>query len=98
MGKSEPDLQPRAVSCTARMTLAFDVANSLEAARVKGVEPPISARLDVLIVPNLEAGNLLYKQLVHFADAECAGVVPGAKVPIVLTSRAAPPAAAGARA
>ena len=71
--------------------LAFDIAISIEAARIKGIESPIPERPDVLIVPNLEAGNLLYKQLVYLAGAECAGVVLGTKVPVVLTSRADSP-------
>lgn len=68
--------------------LSFDVAVSLEAARIKGMHLRNVERPDILIVPNLEAGNMLYKQLVHFAHAECAGVVLGTRVPIVLTSRA----------
>jgi len=68
--------------------LAFDVAISGEAARIKGLTSPVSERPDILIVPNLEAGNLLYKQLVYLAKAECAGIILGAAVPIILTSRA----------
>jgi phosphate acetyltransferase len=68
--------------------LSFDVAVSLEAARIKGMDLRYGGRPDILIVPNLEAGNMLYKQLVHFAHAECAGIVLGTRVPIVLTSRA----------
>lgn len=73
--------------------LAFDVAISQEAARIKGLQSPVCARPDLLIVPNLEAGNLLYKELVYLAGAECAGVVLGTRVPIVLTSRADSPRA-----
>ncbi len=68
--------------------LSFDVAVSLEAARIKGVELRNAGHPDILIMPNLEAGNMLYKQLVYFAHAECAGIVLGTRVPIVLTSRA----------
>jgi phosphate acetyltransferase len=71
--------------------LAFDIAISIEAARIKGVESPIPQRPDILIVPNLEAGNLLYKQLVYLAGSECAGVVLGTRVPVVLTSRSDSP-------
>lgn len=71
--------------------LAFDIAISIEAARIKGIDSPIPQRPDILIVPNLESGNLLYKQLVYLAGAECAGVVLGTRVPIVLTSRADSP-------
>ena len=68
--------------------LAFDIAMSIEAARIKGIELPVADGPDILIVPNLEAGNILYKQLVYLAKAECAGVVLGTTVPIILTSRA----------
>jgi phosphate acetyltransferase len=68
--------------------LAFDNAISLEAAHIKGIDSKISGNCDILIVPNLEAGNMLYKQLVYLAGAECAGLVLGTKVPIVITSRA----------
>lgn len=68
--------------------LSFDVAVSAVAARVKGVVLRSDLRPDILVVPNLEAGNMLYKQLVYLAGAECAGVILGTKVPIVLTSRA----------
>lgn len=68
--------------------LSFDIAISLEAARIKGMDLRNGGRPDILIVPNLEAGNMLYKQLVYVAQAECAGIVLGTRVPIVLTSRA----------
>lgn len=68
--------------------LAFDIAISLEAAAIKGISPPIGEPPDILIVPNLEAGNLLYKQLVYLAGAQCAGIVLGTKIPVILTSRA----------
>jgi phosphate acetyltransferase len=68
--------------------LSFDVAISLEAAQIKGVDLHNRARPDIFIMPNLEAGNMLYKQLVYLAHAECAGIVAGTRVPIVVTSRA----------
>lgn len=68
--------------------LALDLAVSIEAARIKGFKSPMSERSDILIVPNLETGNILYKQLVYLAKAECAGVVLGATIPVILTSRA----------
>ena len=68
--------------------LAFDNAVSLEAARAKGIVSPVAGRADILVVPDLEAGNMLAKQLEYLADADMAGVVLGARVPIVLTSRA----------
>ncbi len=68
--------------------LAFDNAVSLEAARAKGIVSPVAGRADILVVPDLEAGNMLAKQLEYLADAEMAGVVLGARVPFILTSRA----------
>ncbi len=68
--------------------LAFDNAVSLEAARSKGIVSPVAGQADILVVPDLEAGNMLAKQLVYFAEAEMAGIVLGARVPIMLTSRA----------
>lgn len=70
--------------------LAFDNAISLEAARTKGIVSPVAGQADVLVVPDLEAGNMLAKQLIYFAGATAAGLVLGARVPIVLTSRADP--------
>jgi len=68
--------------------LAFDNAISLEAARTKKINSPVAGRADVLLVPDLEAGNMLAKQLVYLAGADAAGIVLGARVPIILTSRA----------
>jgi len=70
--------------------LGFDNAVSREAAAIKGIESPVAGNADVLLVPNLESGNFLFKQMVHFMDAVAAGIVMGAAVPIVLTSRADP--------
>lgn len=67
--------------------LAFDNAVSLTAAEVKGIESPVAGRADVLVAPDLEAGNILAKQLEYFARAEAAGIVVGARIPIILTSR-----------
>jgi phosphate acetyltransferase len=68
--------------------LAFDNAISEEAARIKKINSPVAGRADILLVPDLEAGNMLAKQLSYLADADAAGIVLGARVPIVLTSRA----------
>jgi len=68
--------------------LAFDNAISEEAARIKKINSPVAGRADILLVPDLEAGNMLAKQLAYLADADAAGIVLGARVPIVLTSRA----------
>lgn len=70
--------------------LAFDNAVSPEAARIKGIKSLVAGQADVLVVPNLEAGNMLAKQLEYLGHATCAGIVMGARVPIVLTSRADP--------
>jgi len=68
--------------------LAFDNAISPEAARTKGIVSPVAGQADILLVPDLEAGNMLAKQLIYFANADAAGLVLGARVPIILTSRA----------
>lgn len=68
--------------------LALDNAVDKEAARIKKIKSPVAGEADVLLVPNIEAGNMVYKNLVFMADAQMAGLVVGAKVPIILTSRA----------
>jgi len=68
--------------------LAFDNAMSAENARTKGITSLVSGAPDILVVPDIEAGNMLYKQLVYFSGAFAAGIVLGAKVPVILTSRA----------
>jgi phosphate acetyltransferase len=68
--------------------LGFDNAVSAEAARTKGIESQVAGDADLLLVPDLNAGNLLYKSFVYIGGGECAGLVLGARVPIVLTSRA----------
>jgi phosphotransacetylase len=68
--------------------LAFDNAISKEAARVKGIKSEVAGDPDILLVPDLEAGNMLAKQLSFLANADSAGLVLGARVPIILTSRA----------
>jgi len=67
--------------------LAFDNAISKEAAKIKGIESEVAGDPDILLVPDLEAGNILAKQLILLANADSAGLVLGARVPIVLTSR-----------
>jgi phosphotransacetylase/acyl dehydratase len=71
--------------------LAFDNAINLDAAKEKGIVSAVAGQADILIVPDLEAGNLLAKQLTFMGGAEAAGVVMGASVPIILTSRADSP-------
>ncbi|TDK62764.1 bifunctional enoyl-CoA hydratase/phosphate acetyltransferase [Sapientia aquatica] len=68
--------------------LAFDNAVSVEAAKTKGIVSPVAGFADIFLVPDIEAGNMLAKQLEYLADAEIAGIVLGARVPIILTSRA----------
>ena len=68
--------------------LAFDNAISLEAAKIKKIDSPVAGRANVLIVPDLEAGNMLAKSLIYLSGADAAGIVLGARVPIILTSRA----------
>jgi phosphate acetyltransferase len=68
--------------------LAFDNAVSADAAKIKGIVSPVAGRADILVVPDLEAGNMLAKQVEYLAGAQMAGIVLGARVPIVLTSRA----------
>ena len=68
--------------------LAFDNAISKEAARTKGIASPVAGDADILLAPDLEAGNMLAKQLSFLANADSAGLVLGARVPVVLTSRA----------
>ena len=73
--------------------MAFDLAVSEEAARTKGFVSPVAGQADILVVPDLEAGNMLAKQLEYLAGAQVAGIVLGARVPIMLTSRADGPLA-----
>ena len=68
--------------------LAFDNAISPEAARIKGIKSPVAGQAQILVVPNLEAGNMLAKNLSFLSRADAAGIVLGARVPIILTSRA----------
>jgi phosphotransacetylase len=68
--------------------LAFDNAISKEAAEIKGIRSEVAGDADILLVPDLEAGNILAKQLSFLANADAAGIVLGARVPIILTSRA----------
>lgn len=68
--------------------LAFDNAISLDAARTMGIVSPVAGQADILVVPDIESGNMLAKQLAYLADALAAGIVLGARVPIALNSRA----------
>ena len=68
--------------------LALDNAISPDAARIKGIVSPVAGQAQILVVPDLEAGNMLAKNLSFMANADAAGIVLGARVPIILTSRA----------
>jgi phosphate acetyltransferase len=68
--------------------LALDNAISLEAAQIKKIDSPVAGRANILVVPDLEAGNMLAKSLSFLAGADAAGIVLGARVPVILTSRA----------
>jgi len=68
--------------------LAMDNAINLEAARIKKIDSPVAGSADILLAPDLEAGNILAKQLIFLAGSEAAGIMLGARVPIILTSRA----------
>jgi phosphate butyryltransferase len=71
--------------------LALDNAISLKAAQVKGIDSRVAGQADILITPDVESGNILAKALVYFAKSQMAGVVVGAKCPIVMPSRSDPP-------
>jgi phosphate acetyltransferase len=68
--------------------LAFDNAISAQAAKIKGIVSPVSGDVDILLAPDLEAANMLFKQLTYLSGAEGAGIVLGTRIPVVLTSRA----------
>jgi phosphate acetyltransferase len=68
--------------------LALDNAINLDAVKIKKIDSPVAGRADVLVVPDLEAGNMLAKSLSFMAEADAAGIVLGARVPVILTSRA----------
>jgi phosphate acetyltransferase len=68
--------------------LAFDNAISAQAAKIKGISSPVSGDVDILLAPDLESANMLFKQLTYLAGGEGAGIVLGTKIPVVLTSRA----------
>lgn len=74
--------------CTVAGPFALDNAVSEEAAAHKGIDDPAAGKADILLVPQIEAGNVLYKSLVFFAHAKNAGIIIGAKAPVVVTSRA----------
>ncbi|MFN3411308.1 MAG: bifunctional enoyl-CoA hydratase/phosphate acetyltransferase, partial [Exilispira sp.] len=75
-------------SCIIDGPLALDIAISKEALDLKGIISPVDGDADILIMPNIDAANVLYKSLIYFAKAETAGVIVGSRKPVVVTSRA----------
>lgn len=75
-------------NCIVAGPFALDNAVSVEAAKLKGINHPVAGKADILLLPDIEAGNVLYKSIVYFAPSKNAGLIVGAKAPIVLTSRA----------
>jgi phosphate butyryltransferase len=75
-------------SCYIEGPLALDNAVSKSAAQTKGLTDEVSGDADILLVPDIDAGNVLYKSLNFLAKGRCAALIMGAKVPVVLTSRA----------
>ncbi|MCM3757047.1 bifunctional enoyl-CoA hydratase/phosphate acetyltransferase [Sporosarcina aquimarina] len=75
-------------NCIVEGPMALDNAISPEAAQHKGLSGPAAGKADILVAPNLEAGNILYKSLTYFARAKVGGIIQGASAPIVVTSRA----------
>lgn len=74
--------------CLVAGPLALDNAIDVEAAELKGIHHPVAGHADILVAPDIEAGNILYKSLTYFSKSESAGMIVGASAPIVLTSRA----------
>lgn len=75
-------------NCIVGGPFALDNAVSIEAANHKGINHPVAGKADILLAPDIEAGNILYKSLVFFSKSKNAGVIVGAKAPVILTSRA----------
>lgn len=81
-------LKGEITGCIVGGPFALDNAISEEAAKHKGINHPVAGKADILVVPDIEAGNVLYKAITYFAKCENAGIIVGAKAPIILTSRA----------
>ena len=82
-------LKRRIAGCTVEGPISYDIALSREIADFKGFESPVAGEADILVVPNMAAGNMLGKSWTITAGGTMAGIIVGAKVPIVLTSRGA---------
>lgn len=76
-------------NCIVEGPISFDLAMNKESAEIKGFESPITGNVDILVVPNITAGNILSKSIIELAGSKMAGMIVGAKVPIALTSRGA---------
>lgn len=76
-------------SCYVEGPISLDLATNRESARIKGYESPVSGETDIMLVPNITAGNIMVKALIEFARTKMVGVVTGAKCPIALNSRSA---------
>ena len=74
--------------CVIDGPLALDNAINIEAAKQKGIQSEVAGQADILLVPAIETGNVLYKSLIYFAKAKVGAILAGAKAPVVLTSRA----------
>ena len=101
--KVNPDRMPATVDCACLSKMAqrgqikgaivdgplgLDNAISEKSAEVKGVKSQVAGKADIILCPNIETGNVIYKTLIEFAQAKCAAIVAGTKVPVILTSRA----------
>jgi len=84
---SKMNQRDQIINCIIDGPLAFDNAVSLESAQLKGIKSEVAGDTDLLLMPDIEVGNVLYKSLVFFAKAKVASIILGAMVPIVLTSR-----------
>lgn len=84
---SERNKNGRITGCRIEGPLALDIAVSKEAANHKGMENDVAGSADILLVPNIETGNTLYKSLIYFANAQVGAMIAGAAAPVVLTSR-----------
>jgi len=74
-------------NCIIEGPISYDLAMNMESAKIKGYNSPVVEDVDVLVVPNIATGNILAKSLIYSGNAKMAGIIVGAKVPIVLTSR-----------
>jgi phosphate butyryltransferase len=101
--KVNPDKMPATVDCACLSKMAqrgqikgaivdgpfgLDNAISQKSAEAKGINGPVAGKADIILCPNIETGSVIYKTLIEFAQAKCASIVVGTKVPVILTSRA----------